>query len=57
MDLRDMENEMFEINIKHEIMMPPMREYDEHWLIKSIIKITETKQKEMIIEVMPPKPQ
>jgi hypothetical protein len=27
MDLRDMENELFEIRIKHEITVAPMREY------------------------------
>jgi hypothetical protein len=40
MDLREMENEMFEINTKHEIMVAPMREYIEDWLRKSLIKIT-----------------
>jgi hypothetical protein len=52
--LREMENEMFEIKTKHEIMVAPMREYIEEWLRKSLINITETDQHEVVTTVMPP---
>jgi len=32
MDLREMENELFEIKTRHEIMVAPTREYIEDWL-------------------------
>jgi hypothetical protein len=57
MDLREMENELFEIKTRHEIMVAPMREYIEDWLRKSLIKITEPEQQEMVATVMPPQPQ
>jgi hypothetical protein len=43
-DIREMENELFKINTKHEITVAPMREYIEEWLRKSLINITETDQ-------------
>jgi hypothetical protein len=49
-----MENELFEIKTKHEIMVAPMREYIEEWLRKSLIKITETDQHEVVTTIMPP---
>jgi 50S ribosomal subunit-associated GTPase HflX len=39
-DLREMENELFEIKTKHEIIVAPMREYIEEWLTKALVKIT-----------------
>jgi hypothetical protein len=45
-DLRELENELFEIKTKHEIMVALMREYIEEWLTKSLVKITETDQQE-----------
>jgi hypothetical protein len=57
MDLREMENEMFEKNTKHEIMLPPMREYIEYWLRKSLFKITKLEQQETVAAIMPPQPQ
>jgi hypothetical protein len=53
-DLREMENELFEIKTKHEIMVAPMREYIEEWLRKYLVKITETDQHEVVTMVMPP---
>jgi hypothetical protein len=32
MDLREIENDLFEISTKHEITVTPMREYIEEWL-------------------------
>jgi hypothetical protein len=42
LDLKELENELFETKTKHEIMVSPMREYIEQWLRKSLVKITET---------------
>jgi hypothetical protein len=54
-DIREMENELFEIKTKHEIMVASMRElYIEEWLRKSLIKITERDQQETITTVIPP---
>jgi hypothetical protein len=53
-DLREMENELFEIKTKHEIMVSPMREYIEEWLTKALVKITKTDQHEVVTVVMPP---
>jgi hypothetical protein len=41
MDMREFENELFEITTKHEIIVPPLREYIEEWLKTTLIKITE----------------
>jgi hypothetical protein len=53
-DLREKENEMFEIKTKHDIMVSPMREYIEKWLRKSFINITETDHHKAVTTVMPP---
>jgi len=52
--LREMENELFEINTNHDIMVAPMREYIEEWLRKSIINITKIDQQEVVTIAMPP---
>jgi hypothetical protein len=57
MDLREFENELFEIKTKHEIIVAPLREYIEEWLKKALIKITEPKNQETVASVMPPQPQ
>jgi len=54
LDLREMENELFETKTKHEITVAPMREYIEQWLRKALVKITETNQQETDNTVMPP---
>jgi hypothetical protein len=54
LDLRELENELFETKTKHEIMVSPMREYIEQWLMKALVKITETYQQEVGNSVMPP---
>jgi hypothetical protein len=43
-DLRDLEGELFDIKIKHEINVAPMKDYIEEWFRKSLIKITEENQ-------------
>jgi hypothetical protein len=57
MDLREMENELFKIKTRHEITVAPMRKYIEDWLRKSLIKITEPDQQEMVAAIMPPQQQ
>jgi hypothetical protein len=54
MDLREMENELFKIKTKHEITMPPMRKYIEDRLRKTLIKIFELDQQEMVAAITPP---
>jgi hypothetical protein len=57
MDLREFENELFEIKTKHQINVAPLREYIEERLKKALIKIVEPKNQETIAVVMPPQPQ
>jgi hypothetical protein len=40
MNLGEMENELFEIKTRHEIMVAPMREYIEDLLRKDLIKLS-----------------
>jgi hypothetical protein len=47
--LRELENELFETNTKHEIMVAPMREYIKQWLTKALVKIIETDQQEVVM--------
>jgi hypothetical protein len=56
MDLMEMENGLFEIKIRHQITVAPMRDYIEYWLRKSLIKITKPEQQETIATIMPPQP-
>jgi hypothetical protein len=39
-DLRDLKSELFNIKIRHEINMAPMRRYIEEWFKKAIDTIT-----------------
>jgi hypothetical protein len=57
MDLREFENQLFEIKTKHEITVAPLREYIEEWLKKALIRITEPENQEAVTVVMPPQPQ
>jgi hypothetical protein len=40
LDLRDLEGELFNIKIRHEINMAPMKNYIEEWFKKAINKLT-----------------
>jgi hypothetical protein len=40
LDLRDLEGELFNIKIRHEINMAPMKNYIEEWFKKAIDKLT-----------------
>ena len=57
MEMREFENELFEIKTRHEIIVAPLREHIEEWLRKSLIKITEPENQEAVVEVTPPQPQ
>jgi hypothetical protein len=57
MDLREFENQLFEIKTKHEIIVSPLKEYVEEWLKKELIIITEPENQEAVTAVMPPQPQ
>jgi hypothetical protein len=41
-DLREIESELFNIKVKQEVIVAPLREYIQEWLNKSLIKIYET---------------
>jgi hypothetical protein len=49
-----LENELFETKTRQEITVAPMREYIEHWLRNSLVKITEIDQQEVDNTVKPP---
>jgi hypothetical protein len=44
LDIKELENELFETTTKYEIKVSPMREYIEQWLRKALVKITEMGQ-------------
>jgi hypothetical protein len=48
MDFRDMESSLFDIKVRQEIIVAPMRDYIENWLKKSLTKITEPDQEEVV---------
>jgi hypothetical protein len=54
MDLREMDDEFFDIRTNHDIMTAPVRDYIEEWLRKYIIKIIEPDQQEIVATFMPP---
>jgi hypothetical protein len=43
-DLRDLEGELFNIKIRHQINVAPMKSYIEDWLKKEIDKLTKEGQ-------------
>jgi len=45
-DLRDLESELFDIKIRHEINVAPMRSYIEEWFKKAIHQITNETQRQ-----------
>jgi hypothetical protein len=53
-DLREVENKLFEIKTKHIIMTSQIRECIVEWLRKYFVKITDIDQHEVVTMVMPP---
>jgi hypothetical protein len=51
-DLRDLEGELFNIKIKHEINVAPMKNYVEDWFKKTIDKLAKEGQ-EATVEIVP----
>jgi hypothetical protein len=51
-DLRDLEGELFNIKIRHEINVAPMKNYIEDWFKKAIDKLTKEGQ-EATVETVP----
>jgi hypothetical protein len=52
LDLRDLEGELFNIKIRHEINVAPMKNYIEYWFKKAIHKLTkEGKEKVETVHV------
>jgi hypothetical protein len=47
-DLRDLENILFDIKIRHEINVAPKKDYIEEWLKKALINIMEENQEEAV---------
>jgi hypothetical protein len=54
LDIKELENELFETKTKHEIMVSSMREYIEQWLRKDLVKTTKMDQQKVVNTVMPP---
>jgi hypothetical protein len=48
-DLRELEGELFDIKIKHEINVAPMKEYIEEWFKKALINITKKIKKRQLV--------
>jgi hypothetical protein len=51
LNLRDLEGELFNIKIRHEIKVAPMKRYIEDWFSKAIDKLT--KEGKEIVETVP----
>jgi hypothetical protein len=51
-DLRDLEGELFNIKMRHEIHAAPMKNYIEYWFKKAISKLTKEGQ-ETTVETIP----
>jgi hypothetical protein len=51
LDLRDLEGELFNIKIRHEINVAPMKSYIEYWFNKEIDKLT--KEGKETVETVP----
>jgi hypothetical protein len=49
--IRDLESEIFNIKIRHEINVAPMRSYIREWFKKSINKLTDEGKK--VVETVP----
>jgi hypothetical protein len=47
-ELRELEGTIFEIKVRQEINVEPMKEYIEKWLKQSLIKITKEDQLEAV---------
>jgi hypothetical protein len=52
-ELRGMENELFEIKTKHKIMVAPMREYIKEWLREALVNMTEIDKHEVVTTIIP----
>jgi hypothetical protein len=50
-DLRDLEGDLFNIKIRHEINVAPMRNYIEEWFKKVVDKLTDEGQR--TVEIVP----
>jgi hypothetical protein len=49
MDFKDLENSLFDIKVRKEIIVAPMRDYIKNWLKKSLTKIIESDQEEAVV--------
>jgi hypothetical protein len=56
-DMKELENDLFEIKVKHETIVSPLREYILEWLKEALIKFTEPKNQETTQGVMLTHPQ
>jgi hypothetical protein len=51
MDFKYLENSLFDIKVRQEIMVAPIREYIKNWLKNDLIKIIESDQEKTIITI------
>jgi hypothetical protein len=49
MDFEDLENSLFDIKVRKEITVVLMGDYIENWLQKTLTKITEPDQEEVVV--------
>jgi hypothetical protein len=47
-DYREIEGTLFDIKVKQEVIVAPLRDYIEKWLESTLIKITEENQVEAV---------
>jgi ATP:corrinoid adenosyltransferase len=47
-DFRDLESSLFDIKVRQEIIVAPMRDYIENWLKNALTKITKPDQEEVV---------
>jgi hypothetical protein len=50
-ELKDIEDELFDLNINHELMVAPLQEYIEQWLYNALVRITDPESQETITTV------
>lgn len=53
-ELKDIEDKLFDLKIKHELMVTPLREYIDQWLNNSLVRIVNLESQEEITTIRVP---